>query len=267
MVRPAGKIIHRGHVDSALIEIIDDGDRRSLYFSGDVLQSAIYRSTPHDLVLSYTQHMMSALLLNRFPEHVLLIGLGAGSMVNFLHHHLPLCHIDAIDSSQYIIDLARGYFQLPDSAEIAITCCDGYDYVAGRHEDKPPYDLILIDAFDQNGMSASIYCADFFRLCLENMRPNGILSCNLWSGDGRKMIAVKKDLAACFSSVIELPVPDRGNVICLAAMVPNLIYMLELSHQELTKLNAHYGINFRTIIKACFKHNLGFRQKLSRFFS
>lgn len=250
-----------------LIEIIDNGDQRSLYFSGNVLQSAIYRSTPHDLVLSYTQHMMSALLLNRFPKRVLLIGLGAGSMVGFLHHHLPLCHIDAIDSSQYIIDLARGYFQLPDSPKIAIQCCDGYDYVAGRKDDKPPYDLILIDAFDQSGMSASIYCADFFKLCLENLKPNGLLSLNLWSGDGKKMIAVKKDLAAHFSSVIELPVPDKGNVICIAGRAPNLINMLELSHQEQTEISTQFGINFRKIIKTCFKHNFGFRQKLSRFFS
>lgn len=267
MGRPARKIVHRGHCGNTLVEVIDAGDQRSLYFSGNVLQSAIYRSTPHDLVLSYTQHMMSALLLNRFPEQVLLVGLGAGSMVGFLHHHLPLCHIDAIDSSQHIIDLARGYFQLPDSPEIAIQCIDGHNYLAGRSEDKPPYDLILIDAFDHSGMSASIYCADFFNLCLENLKPNGILSLNLWSGDGKKMIAVKNDLATCFSSVIELPVPDRGNVICLAGKQPNLIYTLELSHQDQAKLSAQYGINFRKIIKSCFKHNFGFRQKLARFFS
>lgn len=248
-----------------MVEVVDCGDERSLYFSGHVLQSSMSRSSPHKLILSYTQYMMATLLFSKPPKRVLIIGLGGGSLLRFIHHHFPTCVIEAIDFSQHIINLAKGYFQLPATSSIIIHNSDGFKFLAGLSAEHS-YDLILIDAFDGNGMSPSIYHSEFFRLCQKSLRQNGLISVNLWSGKVERMEAVKKDLADHFNSIAELPVPQRGNVICLAGKDLNFRNMMERDKAKLVRLSTQFGIDFKCIGKIYRRHNLNFRQRVASFF-
>ena len=90
------KTIHRSHWQSQLIEVVDEGDTRSLYFGGHVLQSSMYLSAPQKLALSYTRFMAAPLLIDDAPERILVVGVGAGSLVRFFHHHFPDARIDGI---------------------------------------------------------------------------------------------------------------------------------------------------------------------------
>lgn len=265
MGRATGKIVYRDHWQDHLVEIIDKGDNRSLYFSGDVLQSTMSISAPHRLVLSYTRFMMATLLFNNPPCRVLMVGVGAGSLIRFLHHHFPECSIDGVDYSAGILKLAKGYFNLPDSRKIALHDGDGQEVLAdltGRS-----YDLILIDAFDQDGMAPSIYCDGFFKQCLHHLDQDGLVSLNLWSGDGRKMDRVQTDLERNFSSRLLLQVPERGNVVCIAGRNPKLSIIMERDYTELSRMSAEFNINFQEIVRVVIKQNLGFRQRIARFFS
>lgn len=255
-------VIYRGHNDNQLIEVIDSGDVRSLYFSGNVLQSAIFLSKPQSLALSYTRFMLAPLLFNDAPEKILIVGLGAGSLLHFLYHYFPESSIDAIDSSAHIIELAREHFSLPQTPEISVHCCDGYDFLAdlpGSHG----YDLILVDAFDADGMAPSIYRAGFFELCRFHLQASGLISLNLWSGNAGRLVEVKEDLAATFGSVIKLPVPKRGNVICLAGNEADIWQLVKRSRAELDQLKSRFEINFKPIVNSCLKNNLTIAQRFS----
>jgi len=265
MGRASGKIIHRDHWNNLLVEIIENGDIRSLYFAGNVLQSSMSLSQPHKLVLSYTKFMMGSLLFNEYPKKILMIGVGAGSLLRFINHHFPDSRVDAIDYSDHIIDLAQGYFQLPQSPQIGLECCDGFDYIKRLTDET--YDLILIDAFTHKGMSSSIYCDPFFTLCAKHLSEDGLVSLNLWSGDTAKMDAVKTDLQHYFKSIVELPVPNRGNVICLAGKNPQLRKIMERDYVEISRLCLQFDIDFREIVKVCVKHNFRFKERVARFFS
>ncbi len=264
MSRPAGKIIYRDHWNGRLIEIIENGDNRSLYFGGNVLQSTMSISKPHRLALSYTRYMMATLLFMNPPHRVLLIGVGAGSLIRFIHHHFPSCVVDGVDYSSPVLKLARGYFSLPSSAAIKLHCSDGHDFLSGRK--NRTYDVILIDAFDQEGMAPSVYCADFFARCRNHLQENGIVSLNLWSGDSNRMSQVRSDLERHFNSFFILPVPDRGNVICLAGKEPNLKTAMERDYTELARMSAEFNINFNEIFRVFSKENLGLRERIARFF-
>lgn len=265
MNRASGKIIYRDHWQNHLIEIIEKGDSRSLYFGGNVLQSTMSISAPHHLVLSYTRFMMATLLFINPPRRVLLIGVGAGSLIRFIHHHFSSCVIDGVDFSPDIIKLARGYFNLPNSRNISLHCGDGHEFLAQLNAET--YDLILIDAFDHRGMALSVYCSDFFEHCLHHLEDNGIVSLNLWSGNEAKMDRVQTDLKRYFGSCITLPVPERGNVICLAGKSRNMTAIMEQDYTELSRMSAEFNINFRQIVKVFIKQNLGYRQRIARFFS
>ena len=265
MKQTTRKLVYRDHINNHLVEIFDKGDERSLYFAGNILQSSMSLSTPHKLVLSYTQYMMASLLFNNYPTNVLMVGVGAGSLLRFLNHHFPQCSVDAIDNSGHIIKLATDYFNLPTSKNINVHCCDGFDFLS--KDNTPLYDLILVDAFDQNGMSPTIYCSDFFMRCCTRLKQDGLVSLNVWSGDEAKMALVKTELKQYFNSILNLPVPNRGNVICLAGRDRNLTNMMERDYVELTRLHATMQINFKKIIKVCTRYNLGFRQRISKLFS
>lgn len=258
-------LIHRDHWNNHLVEIFDEGDTRSLYFAGNVLQSSMSLTAPHRLVLSYTHFMMAPLLFNHSPQRILIIGIGAGSMLRFFHHYVSNCSIDAIDNSPHVIELAKKYFCLPESHDIRLFCQDGFDFLLNRQEDN--YDLILVDAFDQSGMSTSVYNREFFDLCRNRLEKRGIASLNLWSGNANRLEAVMTGLTHTFPSVIRLPVPNRGNVICLAGAEPELLQMMETDYHELSHLSDEMQINFKKIARICIKHNLGFKQRLSRLFS
>ncbi len=264
MSRPSGKIIHRDHWNGRLIEIIENGDSRSLYFGGSVLQSTMSISKPHRLALSYTRYMMATLLFKNPPDRVLLIGVGAGSLIRFIHHHFPACTVDGVDYSPHILKLARGYFNLPNSAAIKLHCSDGQDFLAGGN--SRTYDLILIDAFDQQGMARSVYCADFFGYCRDHLQENGIVSLNVWSGDGDRMGQVRSELERHFSSCFTLPVPDRGNVICLAGKESDLQTTMERDYTELARMSAEFNINFNEIFRVFSKKNFGLKERFARFF-
>ena len=265
MTRAPGKIIYRDHWDSHLVEIIDDGDLRSLYFAGNVLQSSLYLSNPYRLQLSYTRFMMAALMFCNTPERILMIGLGAGSMVHHIHHHFPQCHIDAVDNSPRIIDIAQSYFCLPNRPPVNIHCRDGFEFLG--QESRAPYDIIFVDAFDKDGMSPTVYSHDFLHLCNASLAPSGLASLNIWSGDSDMMNSIKNGLSGHFSSVIELPVPARGNIVCLASDFLPLEAIAELDDATLNALTKRFGLNYKLIAKVWTKNNLGFRQRLARFFA
>ncbi|MDR3630179.1 MAG: hypothetical protein P4L42_07575 [Desulfocapsaceae bacterium] len=251
--------------DNQLVTIVDEEKGRSLYFGENVLQSRLSMAAPHRLELSYTQYMMSVLLLLPEPRKVLLIGVGAGSLIHFLHHHFPGCIVDAVDRSQEIISIAVDYFHMPDRPPIATHCSDGYEFLAAQRIPSS-YDLILLDAFDDRGMSSSVYRGDFFRLCMNALTREGILSCNLWAGIPDELTRVKDEIRQHSASRIYLPVPNRGNIIGLAFNTPVPWEKINRPKPELRALSRHFEIDLATIAAIALRHNLGLSQRIGLHF-
>jgi spermidine synthase len=261
----SGKIIVSEIFDNHLVEIVDEGDHRSLYFADKILQSRISFITPEALSLLYTQYMMSALLVQPEPANVLLIGIGAGALVRFLHHHFPRCAIDAVDCSRQIIRMAVGYFQMPDKEPITIHCRDGHAFLAAKKPDRP-YDLILVDAFNEKGMARTIYTAEFFRLCLDSLSLEGVLICNLWSSDPGELTEVKNGIARYAAGQLYLPVPNRGNIIALAFNTPVPWKKIHRPKNEIDLLARRFRIDLGRIVKIARKYNMSLGQRIGSMF-
>ena len=56
-----GLVVHQSQSDDGVIEVVDDGDIRSLHFGTFPRQSCMSLQTPHTLELTYTQAMMAIL--------------------------------------------------------------------------------------------------------------------------------------------------------------------------------------------------------------
>ncbi len=214
---PSGKVIHRRFWRGQTIDVVDEeGGMRSLYFMSRLIQSRMDLSDPIRLVLPYSRHMMASLIFlqNKDTPRVLMIGLGGGSLVRFILHHLPGCRLDVVEVDDGMEVLTRSFFGLPDHPGLKIHVADGAIFLqtmTGVH-----YDLILVDAFDHQGMARTVYARQFFMAAKKWLIPTGIIAINLTKSDSMVYNSSVKILKTLFPvGFLRLPVRGSRNEIFL----------------------------------------------------
>ena len=248
-------VIHRSVTDDGVVEITQDQHIRSLYFGNDAKQSSIDLSQPQRLVLSYTRAMMSCLIFNPEPQKVLMIGLGGGSLARFLLHHYPACLIDAVEIRRDVVKLAHGYFCLPEKTNLRIYQGDAAEFLINQDDQFSGYDLILVDAFNHDGVADSVKQSHFFSSCYDRMNNNGLLSVNLWKDQAEHCTNTIHSLERAFdNTLLELPVKDKGNLIMLAAKDKNSIQLSNIK-QTARNLEEKLGVEFLSLLRQLKRAN------------
>jgi spermidine synthase len=148
----------------------------SLSFEGSLIQSCMLLDDPDDLVLDYTRTMMGALLFEPAPKKVLMIGLGGGSMLKYLHRHVPGADLTTVEIHQGVIDMRQDFHIPPDSDRLRILCADGAAFLR-----QPPerYDLILVDGFNGSGVPDALCSRSFYQHAKAALTPAGLLVSNV----------------------------------------------------------------------------------------
>ena len=199
------------------IDISEASGVRYLHFGSDWVQGAMRLRKPNALELGYTREMMAGLLFRegRWPARVLLIGLGAGSMAKFVHHHLPQASVTVVEIAPEVHAVARQYFRLPDEDErFEVHIGDGAEFV---RTDPRQWDLIAVDGFDRHARAGALASLPFYTACRARLAPEGILSVNLF-GQLRGFKTQLQRLRSAFDGrVLSLPECDSGNVVALAS--------------------------------------------------
>ncbi len=257
MLTDRGILIHATRDADGLIEVIDDAaGTRSLYFGTRARQSSMRLTDPLALQLSYTRTMLAALLFQPQPQHILLVGLGGGSLVRFLHGHFPEAFLDCIESRPAVVDLARRFFQLPRHDRLDIQVGDG----AGFLETCPTaqYDLILIDAFDGDGIHPSVCPPAFFSACRRALAPGGVVSTNLWASPDAALKAILANMTAGFDhQILRLPVEKRANIITLALDRSYTRRELQALRPRAQALEHHLQLDLPKQLRSLVHHNSG----------
>ena len=156
--------------------IIETALERQLQFSPHSFQSRMRHDDPYALVAGYTRQMMSFLLFDPDPEHVLLIGLGGGSLAKFCYRHLPDARITAVEIDERVIAMRDAFLIPPDDHRFRVVHDDGARYLARCER---PVSAILIDAFDRDGVTPSLASAAFFERAAALLAPKGAVIMNL----------------------------------------------------------------------------------------
>jgi len=209
-----GRLVHRCEDELGLIEIVESASHRSLHFGTQEKQSAMDLKSPRVLVLSYTKAMMTGLLFFDSLNTVLNIGLGGGSIPKFIVDQYPECRIDVVELREKVVQVAYQYFELPRNPRLTIYISDIVNYFKSSR--IKTYDLIVLDAFDQHGMSDSIKGVTFLNACRKRLNPGGILVVNLWSEPDTIYKTMTRQIFRCFDhQALLLPVAERSNQIVL----------------------------------------------------
>jgi hypothetical protein len=124
---------------------------------------------------------------------VLCIGLGGGSLPLFLAHHFPFADVDGVEIDPVVVEAATSAMGLPAAMpNMALHVADGLAFVAGAAGgQRPPYDLVCMDAFTGDDTVPSVLCgADFAALLARALHPaHGTLLVNFHGIEVRALAA------------------------------------------------------------------------------
>ncbi|MFO3705884.1 transferase [Xanthomonas codiaei] len=182
-----------------------------LSFSDDTVQTRMARWAPHRLVLSYTRSMLAALWLQPHPACIGLIGVGGGAQLKFCHRYLRHARIEAVEADAQVLALRDAFALPPDDARLEISLGDGAQWIGGR---AGRYDLLLLDAYDADGIPPALCTPDFYARCRAALTPDGVLAVNLYDVPIAGPLA---QLRTIFDGlVLVLPEPDLRNQVAFA---------------------------------------------------
>ena len=114
-------------------------------------------SEPNQLHSLYARAVMALLLFRDQPKDVLMIGLGSGTIAKFMLHHFSDCRLKIVEYRSSVLKVARSHFGLPFDPRMKIKIGCGAQHVLNQaREHEGLHDLILIDAYDHEGMAPEV---------------------------------------------------------------------------------------------------------------
>jgi spermidine synthase len=168
--------------------------RLTLEFVPGEVQSQMDLADPHRLVLAYARAMMCFALFKPRPAHIVMVGLGGGSLAKFCHRYLPQARITVLELSADVIALRDHFAVPPDSERFRVIHVDAARYMATLRDSV---DVLLVDGFDASGMPPALGSERFYADCRRALAPDGLLVANIFSYDP-DYNAVSRRLRATF---------------------------------------------------------------------
>ena len=257
MYRYNGLLTHQTSDEHGIIEVIDTGNERALHFGSSARQSTMLLDDPNQLNSYYAQAMMALLLFNDSPKDILMIGLGGGTLTKYLLHQFSDCQIKVVEYRQMVLKIARSHFSLPIDPRLKVKIGCGGDYVSTQVKQyEAKHDVIIIDAFDHEGMAIEVSSENFFDNCRQLLTPEGLLVINLWGTNKELFQTVTWNMGRIFNwKIIFLPVKNRGNIIGFAFQDKTPAYTLKQLRQKALHLEQHYHLDFPSYLTKIKRHN------------
>jgi spermidine synthase len=257
MYKYDGFMVYQGLDDEGVIEVVEQNNLRSLHFGSDSRQSSLDLTDPESLQLPYAKAMTIWRLFNSSINKALIIGLGGGSLARYLLYHYSDCQVTAVEYRSDVVKVARSYFGLPLDARMKVIVGDGGSYVKNQAlTDTEQYDLIIIDAFDVDGLAGSIASIAFFDACKQLLTQQGLLLVNLWESEKAVTGNCLNWLERIFNDkVLKLPVRNRGNLIAIAFNQQQNRYELKSLKVKAKELEGQLNIQYPVYLKDIIKNN------------
>lgn len=176
-------------------------------------QSCIMLADRQRIVFEYLRMMLGALYLAPEPRNILVIGLGGGTLVDTLQRVLPDAEIDAVEIDPAVVRVATRFFGFEPGPRVRVNEVDGRVFVKRALRSGRRYDLVMLDAYDQEYIPEHLLTQEFLQEVKGVMTPRGVLAANTFSAS-RLYDHESTTYAAVFGRFFNL---KRGNRVILLA--------------------------------------------------
>lgn len=245
------KVIHRERSLYRNIIVTQTGTIRCLEFSlrrDAHNQSCMDLAHPKRLVFAYVRMTMAGLLLDPHPRHILVIGLGGGSIPATLSALFPHAHIDIVELDPAVARVARRYFDFVETPSMSITVSDGRVYVkraasAGKH-----FDLVVLDAFTGDYIPEHMMTKEFLEEVKAVLAPHGVVVANTFATSALYDYE-SQTYRAVYGKFFNFRLPITGNRIIIASngALPDDA-TLRRRAESLAPMLAPYGVKIQDFL-------------------
>ena len=217
-------------------------------------QSVMSLDDPDALVTAYARKMMAFLLFNSNPKHILMIGLGGGSLAKFCYRHLPNARLTVVEINADVIALRDQFRIPPDDRRFEVIHDDGAQYMETL---RSKVDVVLVDAFDATGIATSLPQSKFYPCAATQLSRNGVLVMN-FSGQRDRYVDNIRALRRAFRNrIVLVPVQDGENLVLFAMKRPVPRAITKELDAAATRLQMQLQLEFpRYLQKICKGHSV-----------
>jgi spermidine synthase len=214
--------------EDADIRIVEQGQIRILQI-GRIQQSSMYLDAPFETDFDYPAYLHLTLAVAPHATRALMIGLGGGTVVKRMWRDYPELTLDVVELSEEVAGLARTHFALPEDERIRVHIGDGREYLEGSGD---TYDIVVVDAFEDERVPAPLVTEEFTRLALDHLSEDGVLAYNFHGSvtgtRSKPFRRLHRTLRGTFAHVWAFPVglsrhglsSDHREIIVLATNAP-----------------------------------------------
>ncbi|WP_052754913.1 spermidine synthase [Lampropedia cohaerens] len=176
-------LLHTAHGQHVDVMVTQGKHFRCMSFDRrNYFQSCMHKAQPQVLVLEYTRGLVAGLrFLDRAPQNMLLVGLGGGSIPKAVLQHFPQARLDVVEIDPVVVQTARDWFGLQSSDRLHIATVDARVFVRQALNRDQRYDLIMLDAFDNEYVPEHLLTVEFLQQVSRLLTRDGIVAANTFS--------------------------------------------------------------------------------------
>jgi spermidine synthase len=250
--------IHKDVRNGNVVEVIEVDGVRSLYLGSITIQSSMRVKAPFALELAYSRGMMCFLLFTDEVKHALSIGLGGGSVQKYIYANCQKIQQTVVEINPQVIATAHSHFYVPvDEPTLNIIEADGIAHLENHPNSA---DLLMIDAFDGQGIPPEFCSQTFFDSCEAVLKPDGIFEINLWGSDKNFDIYLRRIEQSFNHRVLMMPTGKPGNIIVFGFKNTNDIKITQLRTRA-KALEETHQIDFLGFVDRLCDHNPNNKQQ------
>jgi spermidine synthase len=140
-----------------------------------------------------------------------------------------------------VLSLASPFLLAPGTVRVLEPHEGASDFV--RRGDWPA-DILLVDAFDRDGVAPSLASGDFYAHAFRCLRPTGLLVMNLAGERARYVAHLERLCEACPGPVLQVPVATDGNVFIFAFAQQTQAWTFESLEWTPEELQSEFALEF-----------------------
>jgi spermidine synthase len=202
-------------------------------------------SDPFELDLSYTRAMMGFLLFRPEPRHILVVGLGGGSLPKYCYREFPGARITTVEINPEVIALRDEFLIPPDDERFRIVQADAGQALA---RDDLQADVILLDGYDAAGLPEGLCSESFYADCWKALGARGVLVANLWGGEPNRAVYLDR-LNGIFDGRVWWSRPrDSSSLIVFAVKDTHYAPQWSRLMKTAQRLDARYRLDLTQVV-------------------
>lgn len=225
-------LLYEGESIYNYLQVKDTG--RSVILSTNVLFGVQSVMMKEDSLtgMYYDYAMLAPVMADVAPDSsVLVLGMGTGTFAKQCMRYFDGVKVEGVEIDEKITNLAREYFELPETVDVVT-----YDGRAYLQAVDRKYDVIMVDAYQDITIPFQMSSVEFFTMVREHLNEGGVMVVNMnmhSKKEGNINDYLSDTIAAVFPYVYTVDVIGSTNRELFAGENPD---MLKTAEENITKL-------------------------------